>query len=95
VDDDGLITLTPDADVARYTGWREGRLEFQGTPLSQVSRELARWYGVDLVIEDSALQDVPVIGTFTNMPASAVIPNLCRSLNARCDRDGQRVRMRE
>lgn len=95
VDDAGLITLTPDADVGRYTGWRDGRLEFDRAPLSEVSRELGRWYDVELVIEDSALLDVPVTGTFTELPASTIVPIICRSLNARCESDGRRVRIRE
>lgn len=91
----GLITLTPDADVGSYTGWREGSLEFRGTPLGAVARELARWYDVELVVEDSALLTVPVTGTFTDMPAATVITVVCRSLDAKCETDGRQVRIRE
>lgn len=95
VDDSGLITLTLDADVDRFTGWRDGRLEFHRAPLRHVARELARWYDVELVIEDSVLATVPVTGTFTNVTATTAVSIICRSLNTRCDRDGRQVRMRE
>jgi transmembrane sensor len=44
---DGKITLVPDADPDQAIAWKNGRFDFDG-PLSETMRQVARWYDVDL-----------------------------------------------
>ncbi len=47
-----------------YTSWKEGKLMFRNTPLSEVFSRLGRWYNVDVVCEDAWLFEQPYRATF-------------------------------
>jgi len=56
------ISVAQVTDTASYLAWTSGRLLFQGTPLLEVVADLSRWYGIDIVITDSALERVRIDG---------------------------------
>lgn len=45
-------------DVARLLGWTRGELVFEDAPLSDVARDLERWYDVEVRIDDPALRSL-------------------------------------
>jgi hypothetical protein len=55
--------LTP-AEVQRFLQWREGRLVFDGDPLTEVVAEFNRYNTAQLVIRDVTLAELKIEGTF-------------------------------
>ena len=44
-----------DVDVTPYVAWHEGKFHFVRAPLRDVMEELARWYNIEVVFENSAV----------------------------------------
>ena len=89
---DGRLTVGRHVDVAAHTAWTEGRLEFDEVPLSQVARELERWYDLDITIADSALAHAALTASFENQPLNEVLNVVTRTLDIRYTRNGAHVR---
>jgi transmembrane sensor len=51
-------------DVAARTGWRSGRLSFDGTPLSQAVAEINRYSRTKVVLDPAAPAQQRVTGSF-------------------------------
>ncbi len=46
------------------TSWKEGILTFDNAPLSSVVKDIERWYGISIRIEDPAIEDYTFSGKF-------------------------------
>ena len=57
------------SQLSRLLAWRKSTLYFQDQPLGEVVEELERYTNLKIEIEDPALRDVPVGGTFQTNPA--------------------------
>jgi ferric-dicitrate binding protein FerR (iron transport regulator) len=53
----GEATAITDVPVDKYLSWTTGRLVFDDAPLRTVIPELARWYDLDIQLNDSSLGD--------------------------------------
>jgi transmembrane sensor len=84
-------TMRAGVDPARYAGWREGRLEFDRAELSEVARELERWYGVEIRVADPALARRHLTLTLARAPIDEVLGAISLSLGARWHRTGNTV----
>lgn len=51
----------PEDDAA----WKEGMLVFNATPMSEVIKQLERWYGVNVRVTDKSVLKYPISATFT------------------------------
>jgi len=47
-----------------YTSWKDGKLMFRNTPLSDVLKQLGRWYNVSFECIDESLLNIPYRATF-------------------------------
>ena len=56
VPESGATVVKRQQNVERLLGWTRGELVFDDTPLSEVARELERWFDIQVHIEDPALQ---------------------------------------
>lgn len=74
--------------------WTTGRLVFRDTPLSEVSEDLARWYGVHLDIQDAALRRRPLSASFEGDSLPQVLDVISRALGATIQRRGDTVVVR-
>lgn len=74
------------ADTSLLLGWVEGQLIFRDAPVSDVLRQLRRWYGVAILASDSALLSTQLTLAVTerNTPAEA-IAYVASLANARVD----------
>lgn len=72
------------ADVTQLTGWMNGVLIFQATPLASVAIEMERQYGVTVRV-DPALGDRTVNAIFDHQPLATVATSLCRIADATCE----------
>ncbi|MBC9796149.1 FecR family protein [Sinomicrobium weinanense] len=46
------------------TSWKEGVLAFDNTPLNSVVKDIERWYGISVRIEDHTIEDYTFSGKF-------------------------------
>ncbi|HWZ60009.1 MAG TPA: FecR domain-containing protein [Gemmatimonadaceae bacterium] len=81
------------ADVGVLLGWMGGLLVVRDVPLKALVPEFARWYGLQIVVRDSALRERLVTASWSAEPPAQVLSELGGLLHARVDRDGQRVRL--
>lgn len=77
-------------ELTRSVAWRSGTLYFENQRLGDVVDELSRYTTLQLVVEDDALRDLPVGGTFQSNPqgAEALLTMLEDGFGLRIRRDG-------
>lgn len=68
--------------------WVKGQLIFDNAPLSRVREDLRRWYGIELVLADSALAERHVSARFAGESPAQVLQVLELTLGARIERRG-------
>jgi len=91
---DGAMRVEHGVDVDRELAFAEGRLELTDAPMSDVAHELERWYGVQLVVNDTSLLHATVNASFSaHAELSAVLRTLARTLGARVEQRGRIVRL--
>jgi transmembrane sensor len=74
--------------------WVKGQLIFDNAPLSQVREDLRRWYGLELVLADSALAVRHVSARFAGETPAQVLQVLELTLGARIERRGDSAWLR-
>jgi transmembrane sensor len=94
VTEDGLPSVTHDVNVESYLGWTKGRIEFRGTGLAEVARDLGRWYGLEIRLASPALERLRLTATFRNEPIEQVLHLITASLDLSADRAGDTVTLR-
>ena len=79
------------AQLSRLLAWRKSSLYFQDEPLGEVVEELTRYTTLKIEIQDDALRQVPVGGTFQTNPegVEALLTMLHDGFGATIRRDGQ------
>jgi len=53
-------------DIKNIVAWKEGRLIFDNTPLSDVVVSMGRWFNADINLEDNTIANYRYTATFTN-----------------------------
>ena len=90
----GAVTAQRGVGARDDLAWTKGRLVFRDAPLSEVSEDLARWYGVHLDIRDSALRRRPLSASFEGDSLPRVLDVISRALGATVERRGDTVVVR-
>lgn len=80
-------------EVYPHLDWMGNALVFQATPLSRVTREIERRYGVQVFLEEPELADVSITATFTDKKLEEVILVICEIVGARCLLEEDRIRI--
>jgi transmembrane sensor len=75
--------------------WTRGVVTFRDAPLLLVAAELRRWYGVSLVVEDSAVASRRVTASFVRAGADDVGRVLAAVLGTTATRSGDTLRLGE
>jgi transmembrane sensor len=60
-------------DVYQYTAWKEGKLIFRNEYMSEVVKNLTRWYNVNIIIRDSQLEFYAYRATFMDEKLDEVL----------------------
>lgn len=68
-------------DSIFIAAWRQQRLVFENTPLSEIAAELQRVYDVEIQIADHELHTLAITGTFERQPVTEVLTSLCLALH--------------
>ena len=92
LDTAGTTTVRSGVDVERYTGWIDGRLAFDDTPLREVAAQLARWYDLDISFAEPALGARHVTLLLRQQPVPKILEALALVTHTRYERVGRRVR---
>ena len=90
----GTISARQGAASPDDLAWTRGRLVFRDTPLSDVSEDLFRWYGVQLDLRDPALRRRPLSASFEGDSIQGVLEVISRTLGATYERHGDTVVLR-
>lgn len=85
--DGQVVTRTVDLDV--HLGWRNGRLTFENAALSQVAKEIERWYGIPVRIGDASLQSRRLTASFRDQPIEAILEVVALTLELEWRRIGE------
>ncbi len=56
--------LTEKADLKKATSWKEGKLIFRNDPMTEIVRQLNRWYNADITIADKSVETYTYRATF-------------------------------
>lgn len=94
----GATVVKRQQNVERLLGWTRGELVFEDAPLSNVARELERWFDVQVKIEDPALGALrwsgsPRIGESLDTILD-LIQTALQSKGVRAERNGNVVTIR-
>ena len=73
--------------------WTRGVLELHDAPLPAVAQELHRWFGVKLVVTDSAIASRRLTATFEHASADEVGRVLAAVLGGSVTRSGDTLRL--
>jgi transmembrane sensor len=88
VTETGELRVEHNVDLHTRLGWIEGRLEFRNVALRDVLPVLARWYGEDVRVDDTALARSPITATLTGERFDDAVAAIARVLNARVVKQG-------
>jgi transmembrane sensor len=91
VADGASVAVTPGVDAESYLGWRHGRIDLRDATVAAAIAEIARWYGIRIVLADPRLAARHVTATFDRDTPDEVIRVLSRALDVRATRSGSEV----
>ncbi|MFA6336126.1 MAG: FecR domain-containing protein [Bacteroidales bacterium] len=67
------------ADVHINTGWKDGYLMFDNTPMDQVIKKMERWYGVTFIVSDNSILNNNFTAEFKSESLSQVLDYIKKS----------------
>lgn len=85
--DSGLGAIA-NVDIATALAWRRGRMVFDNRPLGEVLAELARYRQGRILVLNSAVESLPVTGSFSIADTDAALDTIERILPVRLRRFG-------
>ncbi len=77
---DGVLLVERQAAGPEDAAWMSGRILLRDAPVSRVSAELARWYGLELRVTDSTLRNRRLTATFEHATPEDVAHVLAATL---------------
>jgi transmembrane sensor len=87
----GKFTLAQNVDLGPTLAWTKGSLVFNHTRVSEVVRELSRWYDLDIRLGDDVDPNRQLILTLDNEAAKEAIDLVALSLGLRVQQRGRVV----
>jgi transmembrane sensor len=91
VDSAGRGTVAHGVDLARFTAWTKGTLQFRDTPLAEAAADLARWYGIDVRLGDPGLARCHITVSLAESSIDAALDLVAPAVGARYERRGRSV----
>ena len=89
----GIVAVSRGAVTEDEMAWRHGQLTYRDTPLTEVQADLKRWYGINLLVADSALSRLTVTMPVQQDSAS-VVSTIAALLGADAEQRGDTVILR-
>jgi len=88
---DSTATAAAASDMAPYTGWLDGRLVFERTPVRDVLAAVGRWYGYEFRLSDSVLATRYLSASFDHQSTADMLSALKTVLQVTMTFDGHVV----
>ncbi len=85
------LTIHQQVDLDRHLGWMAYRMAFENHTMKQISRQLERWYGVDIEFSDPEINELTVSANFEDESLREVLRVLSLALNLEYDISGRSV----
>lgn len=83
------------ANVLQNTGWVNGELVFNNTPMPEIVKQLERWYGVHVHIVDPEIMNYRLTATFTTESITRILDLIRFSSMLEYDINGTEVFIRK
>ena len=74
-----------EADVKKYTSWKDGKLIFKNDPMKLVIEELERWYNIKIEVKDQEVYNSIFTGTVINEGYPQIFKLIEYSCRVRCE----------
>jgi len=88
----GAMSVERGVDLDESLGWMRGRLHYSMATAADVARDLDRWYGVTIVLDDAELSAIHVTTSFDPAwTAADAVQRFAAVLNARADVRGDGI----
>jgi transmembrane sensor len=87
------ISAIAPAEADRHLAWREGLVSFDGESLRAAVAEINRHNRRQIVIDDSALAEKPIVGVFRTTDLDGFSAAAAAALKARVIVEGERIRL--
>jgi ferric-dicitrate binding protein FerR (iron transport regulator) len=88
---EGQVKVVSDVDVDEVVAWKNGMFDFEDASLGTVTRQLARWYDVDILNQNKNIEDLFVV----EMPRSSKLSDVLKVLeltgNIKFEIDGKKI----
>ncbi|WP_158856411.1 FecR family protein [Lunatibacter salilacus] len=78
-------------DIEKITAWKHGRVAFDRKPLSQIFKDLEKWYRVTIQVEPGVNINQRVSGTFENKNLKDILTGLSFSTAFSFELNGKQV----
>lgn len=88
-----FVEIRSESGVAQALSWRDGMLAFDQKPLSAIAAEFNRYNARKLVLDEEAVGDVRITGTFPSDKPDAFARLLREAYGLRVDDSGQQIRI--
>jgi ferric-dicitrate binding protein FerR (iron transport regulator) len=82
----GKLTVSHSESLSSHQAWKQQRLMFENTPVSEIAYQISEHFGVNVVVTDSTLARRTLGGTFYASDPLNVLKALCDVLNAQVTR---------
>jgi transmembrane sensor len=82
-----IVTSKVDAD--EFMGWRTGKLIFRDTDLKEVIVELENWYKVKIEVQNPAILNKKLTGTFDNIALKRALDRLSELLSVQYEQQSE------
>ncbi len=94
--DPGFIGKTEPGNIERslnndpnYLAWNTGKLFYDGEKLGNVFSDLKKFYNMDIIADDPAINDLPWTSPIEYISQDKIILLICRSFNLSYSKDGE------
>jgi transmembrane sensor len=85
------LSIHQQVDLDTHLGWMDYRMFFEKQTMNQISRELERWYGVDIEFSDPEINELTVSANFEDESLQEVLRVLSLALNFEYEISGRSV----
>lgn len=93
VQENGQLSVAEGIDMSAVVAWKNGRFNFSGAPITEVMREVQRWYGAEIVYEGEVKHHF--VGSLPrNLPVSRVLEMLEMTGRVKFSIEGNRITVR-
>jgi ferric-dicitrate binding protein FerR (iron transport regulator) len=83
------ITVHESYQVNNFLCWSTGKIEYREVPLSNVVEELSLIYGTKLILNDSAIKNLPLTATLKYQSLPYVVSEICAFMGLQYKKENQ------